>query len=76
MYYTLDRIEDNGFAVLIDDSGTVYNEKLSRLPEDPKAGNVYTLSADIFILDEAETETRRQRISEKKNRFFDKLKKK
>lgn len=75
MFFTLDRIEENAFAVLTDDNGKVYSEKLSALPENSRTGDVFTFKNGVYVYDAVQTAERKQRIAEKRNKFFNKLKK-
>ncbi len=75
MFFTLDRIEENTFAVLTDDNGKVYSQKLSLLPENSRTGDVFTLQNGVYVYEAEQTAERKQRIAEKRNKFFDKLKK-
>lgn len=75
MYYTLDRIEENSVAVFTDENGKVYNKKISDLPENSKPGDVFSLENNIFIFNAAETSLRKQRMAEKKDKFFGRLRK-
>lgn len=75
MFFTLDRIEDNSFAVLIDDNGKVYSEELSLLPENSNTGDVFIYEDGIYKHAAEETASRKERIREKRNNFFNKLKK-
>ncbi len=71
--FTLDRIE-NEFAVLTGDDGSVLNFRLDVFPESPKVGDVFAIVEDRPVFLKEETETRRKRISEKRDRFFNKIK--
>lgn len=76
MFFTLDRIEESRFAVLTDDTGRVYSEELSLLPEDSTVGDVFVSENGKYVHAPEETAERQQRLKEKKNNFFNKLKKK
>lgn len=71
--FTLDRIE-NEFAVLTGDDGSVLNFRLDVFPESPEVGDVFAIIEDRPVFLKEETETRRKRISEKRDRFFNKIK--
>lgn len=76
MFYTLDRIEDENIAVLIDDGGKKADIPFSLLPPHSKPGDVFRSENGAYIFDEKETQERRLRISDKRNRFFNKMKNK
>ncbi|MCD7828650.1 MAG: DUF3006 domain-containing protein [Clostridiales bacterium] len=73
-YYTLNRIEDNATAVLIDDSGEKTDIPADKIPGNREIGNVYIFQNEKIIYDAKETEIRRRRIGEKKRVLFEKLK--
>ncbi len=74
MFYSLDRIEDGAIAVLISDGGKKTDVPCSAVFPHFSAGDVFRFEDNAYIFDEKETKTRRQRISEKKNRLFEKIK--
>lgn len=74
IYYTLDRIEDENFAVLVDDSGKPHDVSLSQLPNHDGVGSVFYNDNGEYIFDKSETEIRRKRIGQKRKKFFDKIK--
>lgn len=76
MFFTFDRIEDNSFAVLVDDDGKIYNAELSALPKGSKTGDVFTYENGMYIPAAEEAASRKERIREKRNNFFNKLKSK
>ena len=76
MYYTLDRIEENSTAVFTDDEGRVYNEDITNLPSDIHAGDVFICENGVYKPAAEETAERKKRIKEKRDNFFNKLKKK
>lgn len=76
MFFTLNRIEENNFAVLTDDNGKVYSEELSLLPENCSVGDVFVFENGNYIHVPEETAERKQCLKEKRDNFFNKLKKK
>lgn len=74
VYYTLDRTEDENFAVLVDDSGKTYDVPLGHLPQHDGTGSVFYNDNGEYIFDENETGIRRKKISEKRKKFFNKIK--
>lgn len=70
MFYTLNRIEEELFAVLTDDNGKKYDIPVSEMPEEMNIGNVYELIDDAYIYNEKETEKRRSAAKNRLNRFF------
>lgn len=76
MFYTLDRIENETIAVLIDDDGKKYDISISLLPQTKIIGSVYSFDGNIYIYNEKETEQRRNDNSEKLKRLINKAKNK
>lgn len=74
MFYTLDRIENDTVAVLIDDEGKKYDVELSLLPETRDIGSVYSYDGNSYIYNEKETHSRRTSNSEKLRRLMNKAK--
>ena len=64
MFYVLERIEDQ-FAVLISDDRQTFNVELSRLPQGAKIGDVFVFDGENYILDDEETQKRKDRIVSK-----------
>lgn len=75
MFFTLNRTEENKFAVLIDDSGKVYVEELTLLPENCRIGDVFILESGVYVTAVEETAERKRKLKEKRDNFFNKLKK-
>ena len=74
MFYTLDRIEDNNIAVLCDDDGRIHNVPANVLQDNACIGDVFIYTDGKYILVPEETESRKARISSKRDAFFNKLK--
>ena len=74
MYFTLDRIENNSVAVLIDDNGKTYDVNTSLLPEEKDPGCIYTFDRSSYIYNEKETFNRRNNNSEKLKKLLNKAK--
>ena len=74
IYYTLDRTEDENFAVLVDDNGKIYDVPHGQLPQHDGTGSVFYNDNGEYIFDKNETDRRRKRISEKRKKFFNKIK--
>ncbi len=70
MFYTLNRIEEEAFAVLTDDNGKKYDVPVAGMPKELKIGNVYELIDGSYIYNEKETEKRRSAAKSRLNRFF------
>ena len=62
MYYSLDRFEDNGIAVLLDDNGNKREVPLGELPGGIKQGDILTFVDDRFVVDSSETDRRREYV--------------
>lgn len=75
MFYTLDRIEEGTVCVLIADDGKKYDVSPDALPSHDGIGSVFRHENGAYLFDQAETETRRERIAEKRRRLFGKAKK-
>lgn len=75
MFYTLDRIEDENIAVLIDDDGRKHDVPCTAIPENDGIGSVFSIKDGKYIFNKAQTDERRKRINEKRKKLFDKLKK-
>lgn len=73
MFFTLDRIEDGNIAVLISDDGKK-TDIPANLLQNTDIGSVFRAEDSDFIFDEEETTSRRKRISEKRNRLFNRIK--
>lgn len=66
--YTIDRFEDNGWAVLEREDGETFNIPADWLPEDAQDSHVLTLELDTqgkesrlrFVLDDEKTARRRE----------------
>ena len=76
MFYTLDRIEESSIAILTDEEGRVHNADISALPSDARAGDVFVCENGVYKFAADETAERKNRIKEKRDNFFNKLKKK
>lgn len=74
MFYTLDRIENDSVAVLIDDEGKKYDVEISLLQETQDIGSVYSFDGNTYIYNEKETHKRRTSNSEKLKRLMSKAK--
>lgn len=74
MFYTLDRIENDTVAVLIDDEGNKYDVHVSLLTENHDIGNVYNFDGSHYIYNEKETSVRRSSNSEKLRKLMNKAK--
>lgn len=74
MFYTLDRIEDNNIAVMIDDDGKKYDIPLKNLPEHDGIGSVFREENGVYLFNREETDRRRISIAEKRRRLFDRIK--
>lgn len=70
MFYTLNRIEEEFFAVLTDDNGKKHDISVSEMPEEMNIGNVYEFIDGAYIYNEKETEKRRATAKNRLNRFF------
>ena len=70
MFFTLNRIEENTIAVLIDDNGSKTDIPLSALRKDCRTGDVYEFSDGMYIYNEKETRLRRESAREKLNRLL------
>ncbi len=68
-YYVVDRIESD-VAVLVGDTGEKQDIARSSLPKGAKEGSCLKRSESEFLLDEAETVRREQRIKAKLNALF------
>ncbi len=68
-YYVIDRIEGE-VAVLVEDTGEKQDVPCSSLPEGAREGACLKKNGDAFLLDEAETERREQRIKSKLQALF------
>ena len=77
MYYTIDRFEDNGWAVLESPDSETFNVPRGWVPEDASEGDV--LSVDVaskgvashisFTVDAAETDKRKEDARERRERL-------
>ena len=74
MFYTLDRIENDTVAVLIDDKGNKHDVHISLLSESTDIGNVYNFDGSHYIYNEKETSARRSSNSEKLRKLMNKAK--
>ncbi len=74
MFYTLDRIENNTVAVLIDDEGKKYDTEISLLTGSQDIGSVYSFDGNHYIYNEKETKSRRSSNSEKLRKLINKAK--
>ncbi len=68
-YYVIDRIEGD-VAVLIEDTGEKQDAPRNSLPKGAREGSCLRKNGDAFLLDEAETTRRRQRIESKLKALF------
>ena len=68
-YYVIDRIEGD-VAVLIEDTGGKQDVPRNSLPKGAREGSCLKKNEDTFLLDEAETERREQRIESKLQALF------
>ena len=74
MFYTLDRIENETVAVLIDDEGNKHDVHISLLSGNHDIGNVYNSDGSHYIYNEKETSARRSSNSEKLRKLMSKAK--
>ena len=74
MFYTLDRIENDTVAVLIDDEGNKVDVHISLLSENTDIGSVYNSDGNHYIYNEKETNSRRSSNSEKLRKLMSKAK--
>ena len=74
MFYTLDRIENETVAVLIDDEGNKHDVHISLLSENTDIGSVYNSDGSYYIYNEKETNSRRSSNSEKLRKLMSKAK--
>ena len=70
MFLTLNRIEEDTFAVLTDDDGRKYDVPVSQMPEELHIGNVYEFIDGVYIYNRKETEKRRSAAKDRLKRFF------
>lgn len=70
MFYTLDRIEEESFAVLTDDNGRKYDVPIREMPDELRIGNVYEIIDGAYIYNKEETEKRRSAAKDRLKRFF------
>lgn len=66
----IDRFEGE-FAVCEDESGSMVNIPISRVPGGAKEGSVLTEKDGMFLLDTAATELRRKEISRLQNSLWE-----
>ncbi|MBO5933924.1 MAG: DUF3006 domain-containing protein [Clostridia bacterium] len=74
MFYTLDRIENENVAVLIDDEGNKHDVDISILEGNTEIGSVYSFDGNHYIYNEKETASRRSSNSEKLRKLMSKAK--
>lgn len=74
MFFTLDRIENDSVAVLIDDEGKKYDTDISLISEPVDIGSVYSFDGSRYIYNEKETKTRRSSNSDKLRKLMNKAK--
>lgn len=74
MFFTLDRIENENIAVLIDDDGKKYDVRIDLLPETKDIGSVYIFDGNTYIYNEKETLKRRNSNSDKLKKLLSKAK--
>ncbi len=70
MFFTLNRIEEETYAVLTDDNGIKYDIPVSDLPGEIRIGNIYDKVDGVYIYNEKETEKRRSAAQNRLKRFF------
>ena len=69
---SIDRFE-NKYAICVDDNMSAFAITVEELPEGVKSGDVLVIDNEGNIkIDVVETEMRKKRIAEKKNRLFSK----
>lgn len=74
MFFTLDRIENETIAVLIDDNGNKYDISVELLGNESVIGNVYESDGTDYIYNEKETQKRKNSNSEKLKKLMSKAK--
>ncbi len=74
MFFTLDRIENETIAVMIDDDGKKYDISIDLLGSEPSIGGVYESDGTSYIYNEKETQARKNSNSEKLKRLLNKAK--
>lgn len=74
MFFTLDRIENETIAVLIDDNGNKYDISIELLGNESVIGNVYESDGTDYIYNEKETQKRKNSNSEKLKKLMSKAK--
>ena len=68
-YHVIDRVEGE-VAVLVGDDGKKQDVPISSLPKGTCEGSCLRKNGDAFLLDEAETKRREQRIKSKLDALF------
>lgn len=76
MFFTLDRIENETIAVLLDDNGKKHDVSITLLPEEKNIGSVYIFDGNIYIYNEKETRKRQSDNSDKLKKLLSKAKNK
>lgn len=74
MHFTLDRIENNSVAVLIDENGKKYDVSVDLLAEERSAGSIYNFDGNTYIYNEKATASQRTDNSEKLKKLLNKAK--
>lgn len=74
MFYTLDRIENETTAVLIDDDGNKFDISITLLPDEKNICSVYESDGTNYIYNEKETQKRKNNNSEKLKKLLSKAK--
>lgn len=74
MFFTLDRIENETIAVLIDDNRNKYDISIELLGNESVIGNVYESDGTDYIYNEKETQKRKNSNSEKLKKLMSKAK--
>jgi len=70
--YAVDRIENDIAVCECMESGERLNIDVSALPSGAKEGDVLMRDGDGFVIDKIQTEDRRERLSNRLNRLFEK----
>ena len=72
MNFTLDRIENNSVAVLIDENGKKFDVCVDLLPNERSSGSIYNFDGNTYIYNEKETIARRNQNSDKLKKLMNK----
>ncbi len=70
MKASIDRFEGR-FAVVENEDGTSLNIEKSKLPKEAKAGDVLHIDGDEIMIDTAETEARKKKVTDLVDDLFD-----